>query len=116
MATIFSSHDHNRKGYARRISTHLAFALIAFCLLQIVIVARMGGAVPLHLGVILAIGAFAVVARDMEHRWHNLDNAKMPRSELAARFRREVQQLWAVSLFGAMLWVPVAYLYRAALG
>ena len=55
MATTLG-HRAERKGFAKRISSHLAAALVVFCLAQIFIVAKMGGSLALHLGIIVAIG------------------------------------------------------------
>lgn len=103
-------------GYARRMSSHLAAALVTFCILQISIVARMGGSLILHLGVIVAIGAFAVAARGLERRWENLGKCDLPAQRLALRFRRDVARLWLTSLLSGLLWIPVAVLSRPLFG
>ncbi len=108
--------EQNPPSYAKRISTHLAAALVVFCLLQIFIVAKMGGSLVLHLGIIVAIGGFAVAARGLEHRWQMLEQGGLSRPGLGLRFRRDVIQLWAASLLGALLWIPVAVIYRALFG
>lgn len=107
---------HVRTTYAKRISSHLAAALVTFALLQIFIIAKTGGSLVLHLGIIVAIGFFAMAARALEHRWVMLDQGGLPAAGLALRFRRDLIQLWGVSLFGAMLWIPVAIIYRALFG
>lgn len=119
MATILNNRageGHGKASFAKRISSHLAAALVLFCLLQIFIVAKMGGSLVLHLGVVVAIGGFAVAARGLERRWQMIEQAGRPRRELAARFRRDVAQLWVFSLIGALLWIPVALIYRALFG
>lgn len=103
-------------GYAKRISTHLAAALVTFCLLQIFIVAKMGGSLVLHLGIIVAIAGFAVAARGLERHWQMLESSDLSRNGLALRFRRDLLQLWAASLVGAMLWIPVAIIFRFLFG
>jgi len=103
-------------GYAKRISSHLAAALVTFCLLQIFIVARMGGSLLLHLGVIVAIGGFAVAARALERRWHMLEQGGLPRGGLDLRYRRDLLQLWGASLVGAFMWIPVAIIFNALFG
>ena len=103
-------------GYAKRISTHLAAALVTFCLLQIFSVAKMGGSRVLHLGIIVAIAGFAVAARGLERRWQMLESSDLSRNGLALRFRRDLLQLWAASLVGAMLWIPVAIIFRFLFG
>lgn len=118
MATLFDTHIRSGRsaGYAKRISTHLAAALVTFCLLQIFIVAKMGGSLVLHLGIIVAIGGFAMAARGLERRWHMLEQSDLPRGGLALRYRRDLLQLWGASLIGALLWAPVAIIFRALFG
>jgi hypothetical protein len=106
----------SRTDYAKRISSHLAAALVTFALLQIFIIAKMGGSLVLHLGIIVAIGGFAMAARGLEHRWGLLDQGGLPTVGLALRFRRDLIQLWSASIAGALLWVPVAIIYRALFG
>lgn len=118
LATIWNNRagGSRRTSFARRISSHLAAALVVFCLLQIFIVAKMGGSLLLHLGVIVAIGGFAVAARGLERRWQMIEQAALPHDGLALRFRRDVLHLWAASLIGALLWIPVVVIYRALFG
>ncbi|CAM5370669.1 hypothetical protein [Sphingobium scionense] len=118
MATLFDiqATGRNGTGFAKRISTHLAAALVVFCLLQIFIVAKMGGSLVLHLGVIIAIGGFAIAARALEHRWQMLDHSGLSHAGLRLRFRRDLLQLWATSLLGALLWIPVAIIFHALFG
>ena len=116
MATVCDNRAHRGKGYARRISSHLAAALVVFCLSQIFIVARMGGSLLLHLGVIVAIGGFALAARTLERRWQLLDGSGLAHRDLDPRFRRDVLYIWSVSILGALLWIPVAIIYRFFLG
>lgn len=106
----------SRGGFAKRMSSHLASALVIFCLLQIGIVAKMGGSLVLHLGIIVAIGGFAVAARGMERRWEMLDESGLSSHGLDLRFRRDVAQLWFVSICSGLLWIPVAIIYRFLFG
>lgn len=116
MATALGNRASSRKSFAKRISTHLAVALVVFCLLQIGIVAKMGGSLVLHLGIIIAIGGYALAARALEHRWQMLEQGGLSQSGLALRFRRDVAQLWTASLVGALLWIPVGIIYRFLFG
>lgn len=116
MATALGNRTHYRKAFAKRISTHLAAALVVFCLLQIFIVAKTGGSLVLHLGVIVAIGGYAVAARGLEQKWRMLEQGGLPQSGLALRFRRDVAQLWAASVLGALLWIPVGIIFRFLFG
>ncbi|EZP68548.1 hypothetical protein BV96_04192 [Sphingomonas paucimobilis] len=116
MATLFEGHAAQGAGYAKRMSTHLAAALVIFCLMQIFIVAKMGGSLVLHLGIIVAIGAFAIFARGLERRWEVLDFSALSRSSLNIRFRRDVAQLWLVSIASGLLWIPTAIIFRFLFG
>lgn len=117
MATAMGDRGQGRRtGYAKRISTHLAAALVIFCLLQIFIVAKMGGSLALHLGIIVAIGGYAVAARGLERRWRLLEQGGLSEGGLALRFRRDLLQLWGASLVGALLWIPVAIIFRFLFG
>ena len=97
-------------------SSHLAAALVVFCLLQIFIVAKMGGSLLLHLGIIIAIGGFAIAARGLERRWEMLDQSGLSAHGLTIRFRRDLLQLWSASIMGGLLWIPVAIIFRALFG
>lgn len=97
-------------------SSHLALALVAFCLLQIGIVARMGGSLVLHLTLIIAIGGFAVMARGVERRWEILDESGLSMTGLDVRFRRDVAQVWLTSIISSLLWIPVAIIFRFLFG
>ncbi|KKW94170.1 hypothetical protein YP76_03950 [Sphingobium chungbukense] len=116
MATKWNDGAPHRTGYARRMSSHLAAALVVFCLLQIFIVAKMGGSLLLHLGIIIAIGGFAIAARGLERRWEMLDQSGLSAHGLAVRFRRDLLQLWSASIMGGLLWIPVAIIFRALFG
>lgn len=115
MATTLG-HRTERKSFAKRISSHLAAALVIFCLLQIFIVAKMGGSLALHLGIIIAIGGYAIAARGLERRWQMLERGGLSQSGLSLRYRRDLLQLWAASLAGALLWIPVAIIFRFLFG
>lgn len=118
MATLLKngSAQASSNGYAKRMSTHLASALVIFCLLQIGIVARTGGSLILHLGIIIAIGGFAMAARGLERRWEMLDGSGLSGHGLDLRFRRDVVQLWIASIGSALLWIPVAIIFRCLFG
>jgi hypothetical protein len=118
MATLFPlrSREAGNGQFAKRMSSHLAFALVVFALLQIFVVAMTGGSLLLHLGIIIAIAGFALAARELEHRWQALEQSGLPSTALAGRFRIDLLQLWAASLFSPLCWIPVAIVWRALAG
>lgn len=109
MASFFpaGSGAARRSGFAKRMSSHLAAALVVFALLQIFVVAATGGSLLLHLGIIVALAGFTVLARTLEHRWSILAESGLPRSQLAARFRADLIRLWSVGLLVPLLWFPI---------
>lgn len=112
-----STYDHgpigHGKSYRRQMSTHLAAAMMSFALLQIVVVAGVGGSILLYLGAIVTVGCFAVVARRVERRWTALENGHSPDLDLMPRFRRDLLRLWLATVLGALLWLPVGIGFRA---
>lgn len=116
MASTFDTARTTRRNFAKRMSSHLASALICFCLLQIFIVAKMGGSLILHLGIIFAIGGFAIAARALERRWQMLDRSGLSDPGLVLRFRRDLIQLWMVAIGGGFMWLPVTILFNALFG
>lgn len=118
MALNFSARTPGMRhvNYAKRMSTHLAAALVSFAVLQIVVVAKLGGSLALHLGIVVAIGGFALAARELEHRWALLGSTSLPAAGLTTRFRIDLLQLWGASLLAPLLWVPVATVARFLFG
>lgn len=118
MASLFPSRsfDRNPPRYDKRISTQVACALVVFALLQIVIVAKMGGSLLLHFGIFAAIACFAMGARTLEHRWARLAHSGLPAAGLETRYRRDLLQLWGASLVAPFLWIPVATVTGALFG
>ncbi|CAN5364776.1 hypothetical protein BH10PSE12_BH10PSE12_27820 [soil metagenome] len=110
MASLFQNRSSSAQAaeYDKRMSSHLAGALVIFALLQIFVVARMGGSLLLHLGIIIAIALFATAARTLERRWVILAQSGLPSAGLATRFRIDLLQLWATSLLTPLLWIPVS--------
>lgn len=114
MASIFSGRSPaSTDDFDRRISSHLAAALVTFALLQIFVVAKMGGSLFLHLGIIIAIGGFAIAARALERRWKMLAHSGLPAGGLATRFRVDLLQLWGATLVAPFLWMPVGVVTNA---
>lgn len=91
-------------------SSHLAAALVVFAVLQIAVVAKLGGSLPMHLGIFLAIGGFSIAARNLEYRWARLTQGELSQGDagLSAPFRADVIVLWSATLVAPFLWIPVS--------
>ena len=117
MASMFNERTAGTgASYAKRVSSHMAGALVVFAVLQIVVVAKMGCSLAMHLGIILAIGGFALAARGLEHRWVALGHSGLPDDGLATRFRVDMLQLWGASLLAPLLWIPVGIVGKFLFG
>lgn len=116
MASAFTDDATTGLDRSRRIKRHVACALVAFSLIQIFVVAKLGGSLVLHLGIIIAIGMFACTARALEHRWDRLANSNLPEAGLTTRYKMDVLQLWGVSILSPFLWIPVATVANALFG
>lgn len=118
LATILKGRSRraDNTGYARRMSSHLAAALMISCLLQILIVAKMGGSLVLHLCLIVAIGALAVFARMTERRWELLDQHGLGGGEMDRRFRRDKAQFWFASIATGLVWIPITAVFHFLIG
>ncbi|WP_241241853.1 hypothetical protein [Sphingobium algorifonticola] len=118
MASIFATRSGDRPviDYATRMSSHLAGALVVFAVLQIGVVARLGGSLLMHLGIFFAIGGFAMAARGLEARWVAFAASAQPRDTLNRLFREDRAILWIASIGAPFLWVPVAMICRTLFG
>lgn len=118
VATAFHDRASGGSGHtwSKRISTHLASALVVFCLLQIFVVAKLGGSLLMHIGIIVAIGGFGVAARVLERRWEWRERGDLSQESLRHRFRVDVAQLWIAVIVGALMWIPVGIISHALFG
>lgn len=94
--------------YARRMSNHVAASLMVFAILQIIVVARMGGPVLMHLGIFVAIGGFSIAARALENRWTDTARRAENPDQTRFLFRADLLPLWATAIVAPFLWIPVA--------
>ncbi|MGK2911048.1 MAG: hypothetical protein ACSLE1_14790 [Sphingobium sp.] len=97
-------------------SSHVAAALVIFAVLQIAVVAKMGGSLLMHFGIFIAIGGFSIAARSLEHRWANMPDWAQGRSRLDKEMRGDLTMLWIASLIAPFLWIPVAIVSNALFG
>src|SRR5215217_5337810 len=96
VASIFptpSTHSRQSPEYDRKMSSQVAAALAVFAVLQIIIVAKMGGALVMHLGIFLTLGGFSIGARALESRWATLPQHIAHPALLAAELRADVRDL-----------------------
>lgn len=97
-------------------SSHVAAALVIFAVLQIAVVAKMGGSLLMHFGIFVAIGGFSIAARSLEHRWANIPDEGQHGPRLDKEMRGDLATLWLASLIAPFLWIPVAIVGNALFG
>lgn len=91
-----------RLDWRKRMSDNIAFALLAYTALQIVLTmgvlrARGASVLPFAALVILVAGIIPACRR-FERRWSRLGDAEAADPALVSRYRRDVTGLWALAL------------------
>jgi hypothetical protein len=86
---------------------HVASALLIFVMLQILIISETGGYLSLHLGMIVAIGLFALAGRALEKKWPTRRLLEMDK-ETSRALKTDLLIFWSTSIAAPFLLVPVA--------
>lgn len=101
-----------RGTFTRKVSTHLAYALVVSTLIQIAIVSSISHNWLLHLGIIVVVGMMIPASRNMERRWEMLDESGLSYRGLETRYRTDVLHIWALALIVLpAAWLPLTILY-----
>ena len=90
-------HSRSHMSCAKRMSTHIAYALVVYTLLLIFIVSpeleTKGMAIWPYLALVAQVGAVIPVCRNIERRWQALDAGNS--GELEGRLKFDDVKLWA---------------------
>lgn len=96
-----ASKVHQPKGYAKRISDHIALALVVYTLMLIFIVTPNLAAEtriwPYFL-LVLLVAAVIPFFRMLDHRWQALEKSELGQGGLDARFAIDKVKLWIVAI------------------
>lgn len=105
------SHNHEQAGigqtvstkdWRRSISNHVAFALLTYTGLQILVtikaLAEGSSSILPYAALIILVAAIIPGCRWFERRWSNLDDEQARDPALARDFRRDTIWLWALAL------------------
>ena len=88
--------------WKRRMSDHVAYALLVYTGLQIFV--TMGalksehGSILPYFGLVLLVAAIIPACRMFEKRWERLAETDAPREELAPQFTRDLAALWIAAI------------------
>ena len=89
-------HSRSRFSCAKRMSTHIAYALVVYTLLLIFIVSpeleTKGMAIWPYLALVALVGAVIPLCRNIERRWQSLDANGS--AELEGRLKFDEAKLW----------------------
>ena len=96
-----SGQMHQPKGYAKRISDHIALALIVYTLMLIFIVTPSlahGMRIWPYFLLVVMVAAVIPFFRGVDRRWAALENSELSDSGLKTRFNLDKVKLWIVAV------------------
>lgn len=93
-----AAHSKPRKSYIKRISDHIAYALIIYTMMLIFLVAgainTSSMSVMPYLLLMLFIILVIPMARKLEKKWERLENSELSQSSLKTKFAIDRAKLW----------------------
>jgi len=105
MATMFdtsATHTGTAKCWTKRMSTHIAYALLVYTLMMIFFVSTAikshGMSLLPYFSLVLLVAVIIPACRLFERRWTDLEFGHEGDAALAPRFRREAALLWGVAV------------------
>ncbi len=88
--------------WRRKMSDHIAYALLAYTGLQIFVtmgaLKAKGGSLLPYLALIVLVGAIIPACRSFERRWNRLSDVQAADPALAPRYRRDRLALWLMAI------------------
>ena len=88
--------------WRRRMSDHIAYALLTYTALQIFVtmgvLKAQGASLLPYLALVVLVGAIIPACRQFERRWNRLTDEQTADPELAAHFRRDRMALWLLAI------------------
>mgnify|MGYP000272847504 CR=1 FL=1 len=101
--TELSAHRANKPlDWRKRMSDHIAYALLAYTGLQIFVTmgalnAKSGSLLP-YFALIVLVAAIIPACRRFERRWNRLSNEQAADPELAPYYRNDRNWVWALAI------------------
>lgn len=103
---IFSAGSHHTPAkpldWRKRMSDHIAFALLAYTALQIFVTMGAlhgkGGSLLPYFALVLLVAAIIPACRQFERRWNRLSDAQAADPAFARFYRRDRLWLWALAI------------------
>ncbi len=96
------SHSRARKSYTKRISDHVATALVVYTLMLIFFTSptmeSKGTSILPYFMLVIFVAMVIPACRNMEHRWQALDAAEFGQDGLKTRFTFDCVKLWSAAI------------------
>jgi len=101
--SLFGSHvAASPLDWRRKMSDHIAYALLAYTGLQIFVtmgaLKATGGSLLPYLALVVLVGAIIPACRRFERRWNRLDDARAADPSLAPYYRRDRLAVWLLAI------------------
>lgn len=88
--------------WRRKMSDHIAYALLVYTGLQIFVtmgaLTAEGPSLLPYLALVILVGAIIPACRRFERRWNRLDDIQAANPDLARFYRRDRSMLWAMAI------------------
>jgi hypothetical protein len=96
-----AKYAHQPKGYTRRISDHIAAALIVYTLMLIFLVTpelKSAASIWPYFLLVVLVAAIVPFFRAMDHRWQVLEHSELSASGLQTRYLLDRIKLWIIAI------------------
>jgi cell division protein FtsW (lipid II flippase) len=97
-----TTHSRAHKSYAKRISDHVAVALVVYTLALIFItspaMSSEGTSILPYFMLVVFVAMVIPACRNMERRWQALEKGELNESSLESRFNTDRFKLWVAAL------------------
>lgn len=99
---VLDSQGNLRSDWRRKMSDHIAYALLVYTALQIFVTIGAlkagGGSLLPYLALVILVIAIIPACRRFEARWNRLTDEQAHNPELAPYYRRDRMFLWALAI------------------
>ena len=100
--SVAQQDDAQRKPWTRRMSDHIAYALLFYTGLQIFGTVHAlkgdGGSIVPYFALVFLVAMVIPACRAVERRWERLEDSEASDAELAGPFARDVKLIWVAAI------------------
>lgn len=107
MAASIENKAASEHRLCKRLTTHIAYALILFTLILIGLISGLHigkTSILPYIGLIVAVFAMIPIFRGMQRKWEKLTQAGLSDAELDSRIRPDIMKLWVMAIAIPCLW------------